>query len=127
MKSTMLFIALLCALQGASAGVVIQQVLYDPNGTESGGEAVELKNVGSVPIDISGWVLSTDNSASDARIPEGVVLLPNEGFLVADEGWDDLKDDPDWRPANHLEKITLGNSKGFVALRDGDVQVDAVG
>ena len=35
-----------------SANVVISQVLYDPIGTESGGEAIELRNEGSSAVDI---------------------------------------------------------------------------
>ncbi len=110
-----------------SAGVVISQVLYDPVGTESGGEAIELRNDGSVAEDISGWVIATESSSTDAVIPENTVLQPGQTFLIADKNWDDSKDNPEWRSADYEETITLGNKDSGIALiSDGEV-IDAVG
>jgi hypothetical protein len=109
------------------ADVVIQQVLYDPVGTESGGEAVELKNSGNSSVDISGWILATESSDTDATIPENTILGAGEAFLVADEGWDDNKDDSSWRSADYEEKITLGNTDSGIALLANNSVVDAVG
>ena len=111
----------------AVADVVIYQVLYDPVGTESGGEAVELKNTGSAAIDVSGWVLATESSAADATIPQNTILQPGETFLIADEGWDEGKDDDAWKSADYEEKITLRNSDSGVALVANDEVIDAVG
>ncbi len=110
-----------------SANVVISQVLYDPVGTESGGEAVELKNEGSSAVDISGWVLATESSATDAAIPQNTVLQPGKTFLITDEGWNSSRDDSSWRSADYEEKITLGNSDSGVALLNNGSVVDAVG
>jgi hypothetical protein len=117
---------ILLVIPFVSAQVVINQVLYDPIKTESGGEAVELKNIGSSAVDISGWILMTESSDADATLPS-TVLQPGESFLVSDIGWDVNKDDSGWRSADYEEKITLGNADSGVALiADGDV-VDAVG
>jgi len=109
------------------ASVVINQVLYDPINTESGGEAVELKNTGSSAVDISGWILSTESSAADATVPDGTVLSAGSVYLIADENWNSSKDDESWRSADHEERITLGNSDGGVALMANGSVVDAVG
>ncbi len=121
----LLWIALLVPV--ARANVVISQVLYDPAGTESGGEAVELRNDGSSAVDISGWVLETENSASDATLPENTILQPGSTFLIADEGWDDNKDDSSWRSADYEETITLGNKDSGIALLANGTIIDAVG
>ncbi len=121
-----LITALLLA-QLVQAGVVINQVLYDPVGTESGGEAVELKNFGSSAVDISGWVLSTESSDVDSTIPDNTVLQSGAVFLIADEGWDDGKDDSSWKSADYEEKITVGNTDSGIALISGGSVVDAVG
>lgn len=110
-----------------SASVVISQVLYDPVGTESGGEAIELRNDGNVSVDIGNWVLRTEYADADATIPENTVLKPSETFLVADEGWDDNKDNSSWKSADYEEKITLGNTNGGIALIDNGSIIDAVG
>ena len=112
----------------ALADVIIQQVLYDPLGTESGGEAVELYNTGSEAVNISGWTLSTESSSKDATIPQNTLLGPGESFLIADTGWDDAKDNPEWCSASYEETLTLTNSDAGIALVDSDDDiVDAVG
>ncbi len=110
-----------------SAEVVINQVLYDPISTESGGEAVELKNEGSSAVDASGWIIKTESSDADATLPDGSIIAPGASFLIADEGWDANKDDKSWRSADHEEKITLGNSDSGIALLSGAEVIDAVG
>ncbi|MBI4146575.1 lamin tail domain-containing protein [Candidatus Woesearchaeota archaeon] len=121
-----LAIALLIA-PFASAEVVISQVLYDPVGTESGGEAIELLNRGSVPVDVSGWVLATDSSEKDVTLPLNTILLPGASLLVADEGWSAAKDNSGWRAAQYEEKMTLGNSNSGVSLLANNTVIDSVG
>ncbi len=120
-------IVFLFLLPFVSANVVINQVLYDPVGTEAGGEAIELKNAGSLPVDISDWVIATASSDKDAVIPKNTILAPGSSFLIADEGWNDKKDDKSWRSADYEEKLTIGNSDSGIALLDNDSVVDAVG
>jgi len=127
MKKISFYCILLVLLPFVSANVVISQILSDPINTESGGEAVELRNDGDDVIDISGWVLSTESSAKDAVIPDGKFIQPGDTFLIADSGWFEKKDNVDWRLADHEESITLGNSKGGVALIKNDEVIDAVG
>lgn len=110
------------------ANVVISQVLYDPVGTESGGEAIELKNTGSSVVDLSDWVIATEASATDIKIPQGKFISPGETFLVADVGWSTKRDDSEWKTADLEDTMTLGNSDSGIALKDAsDNIVDAVG
>ncbi|RMD57474.1 hypothetical protein D6825_03960 [Candidatus Woesearchaeota archaeon] len=121
------FSLLILAFSGsASAQVVIQQVLYDPSGSERGGEAVEIRNIGSESVDISGWILATSSSPSDATLPPGTIILPGEAYLVADSGWNVSRDNPLWKSADYEEPITLGNSAGGVALLNGTAVVDSL-
>jgi len=110
-----------------SAEVVINQVLYDPVNTEAGGEAVELKNIGSSAVDMSGWVIATDSSDKDATLPQNAVLQAGQTYLVADENWTQNKDGTSWRAADYMEKITLGNSNSGVALLSNGTLIDALG
>jgi len=124
MKNVLL---LLLFVPFVSANVVINQVLYDPVGTESGGEAVELKNDGSSAVDVSGWILSTESSAADATLPSGTVIRAGETFLIADVGWNASRDNSSWKSADYEEKITLGNTDSGVALLKNGTVIDAVG
>jgi hypothetical protein len=111
-----------------SADIVISQVLYDPIGTESGGEAIELKNAGDSVIDLSDWVISTEASDTDIIIPQGKFISPGETFLVADVGWSTKRDDSEWKDADLEDTMTLGNSDSGIALKDASSNfIDAVG
>lgn len=120
-------IMILLLLPAAYADIVINQVLYDPINAESGGEAVELLNNGVSAVDVSGWVLKTGSSDSDATIPAAVVLQPGQAFLIADEGWSVNKDNSDWKDADYEEKMTLANSDSGIALLSNSTVIDAVG
>src|SRR5574342_89554 len=124
MKFTIMILLLLPA---AYASVVINQVLYDPVNTESGGEAVELLNNGVSAVDVSGWVLKTESSDSDATIPAATVLQPGQAFLIADEGWNSNKDNSSWKSADYEEKMTLGNTDSGIAIMSNSTVIDAVG
>lgn len=110
-----------------SASVVIHQVLYDPIGTESGGEAIQLKNMGASPVNISGFVIRTQTSATDAIIADHIILQPESTYLLADVGWSEHKDNPFWPSADDEQAITMRNTDSGVALFNGTQQVDAVG
>ncbi len=121
-------LAVILTLQTVQAGIVISQVLYDPLGSESGGEAVELRNEGSGAVNISGWVLVSETSAADATIPQGILLSPGSTYLIADAGWSTAKDNVQWKTADHEETITLANADSGIALKDvNGTIVDAVG
>lgn len=111
-----------------SAEVVFQQVYYDPVGTESGGEAIELFNQGADPVDLSGWIIATASSARDVVFPDGTVIAPMKPLLIADEGWQEKRDSQSWRTADVVQTMTLGNGASWVALRDAaNRTVDLVG
>lgn len=107
--------------------IVISEVLYDPINSETGGEAVMLYNPGITPINISGWVLATETSPSDAILPSNALIMPNSYYLVADAGWSSLKDNASWPDANHEETITLTNLDAGISLMNGIIIVDSVG
>lgn len=128
MKIMVLFLVAIMQLVIVSASeVVISQVLYNPAGSDSGGEAVELQNQGITIVDISGWIISTETSIADAIIPEGTTLLPDAYYLIADVGWSTTRDNLMWREADTEQTITLANTNAGVALSNGTDTMDAVG
>ncbi len=122
-----LVLNLLVASAFAANSVIISEVLYDPVGTETGGEAMELFNPTDSSVDISGYVIKTESSAADATIPQGTVLQPRQFYLIADAGWSTLKDDANWSNADYEEAITLTNTDAGVSLVHNNQTIDAVG
>ncbi len=105
--------------------VVVNQVLYDPVGTETGGEAIQLYNPTNEDVDLTGLIVKTKSYDVDAT----VIGTINAGshFLIADSGWDENKDDPSWPSADYEEAISLGNSDAGLAIILNNVTLDVVG
>lgn len=115
-------------LSVSSSAVQIHQVYYDPVSTESGGEAVELYNPDPCDIDIGGWIIATESSEKDAVLPANSSIPAKGFFLIADDGWDEKKDNPSWRGADFTTPITMNNDDSGIALRNSSgALLDAVG
>jgi len=108
-----------------SANVVINEVLYDPNGSDSGHEFVELMNCGASGILLTGWVLETGNGANpDDWTVEWIggdldYLDPGGIFLI---GESDVVPVPDYETP-----LDLQNGPDAARLTDGLQVVDLVG
>ncbi|MFH1848997.1 MAG: lamin tail domain-containing protein [archaeon] len=124
----MKYIIAIIMLTGLAAAdhIVISEVLYDPIGTESGGEFVELYNPTNQTINISGLKLRTKSSLADATLPANATIEPSGHYLVADSGWSEGKDNTGWPDADHEETISLYTNDG-VAIVNGTETIDAVG
>lgn len=124
----MLMILFMPGLCLAIDHVVISEALYDPVGTETGGEAVVLYNPTGSDIDISGYIIMTESSATDATVPAGTLLAPGQSYLIADAGWSTLRDNASWNDADHEEAITLSNTDaGVAAAYPNGTVIDALG
>ena len=127
MKKLLTMLFMMIILPNFASAVYINQVLYDPIGSESTDEAVELYNPQPHDIDISGWIIATATSAKDAVIPASTIIKAKGYYLVADEGWNSSKPSS-WRAADHEEKITMNNDDSGVALKNANgTVIDAVG
>jgi len=129
LKPTIYILMLILTLKSALANnIVIDEVLYDPTGTESGGEFVVLYNPTSNNINISSWAIATESSYTDAVFPDNTILNSNTYYLIADSGFNSSKDNEDWPNPDLEEAITMSNSNSGIALIDEDGYIiDAVG
>jgi hypothetical protein len=125
------------------ASVVINEVLYDPDGADTGYEFVELFNSGTQPVVLDGWSLETGNgtyedrwklewhgSASDIIQPQGFFLIGEESVVptpnvVADL---DLQNGPDacrlTSPEGDTDVVGWGNLI-FPEYFEGEPTADA--
>jgi len=131
-SSLVLLVALLLVLplmhastERASAQVVINEVLYDPEGSDTGLEFVELMNCGHAGVLLTGWVLETGNGAHpDDWTVEWIggdldYLDVGDILLVGEAG---VTPAPDY-----TTPLDLQNGPDGVRLREGDRIVDTVG
>jgi hypothetical protein len=62
-------------------GILINEILYDPIGSDVSGEFVELYNPTEIPVNMEGWSVSDQDGTGPDIILKGL-SLPAKGFLV---------------------------------------------
>jgi Lamin Tail Domain/PKD domain len=76
----------------AHATIVINEIMYDPPGTDTGNEWIELYNSGSSPVDLTGWTFNDGSSLTKHvfNVPPknggvgSIIIQPDGYLLVAD-------------------------------------------
>jgi len=105
--------------------VWIDEIYYNPINSENGGEALVLYNDFDYEVDLSGWRIET-HKLNEIVSFEDVVIKPKGYLLVADQGWDENRDN--WNSADYESTLSLGNVDYGIALFDNKgVVVDRVG
>jgi hypothetical protein len=122
-----LTLALLAVVASSCPGaeVVINEVFYDPEGSDTGLEFVEIMNCGHATVPLSGWTLETGNGAHPDDwtvewIGGPLDELPPGGLLLVGES--DVVPRPDVVTA-----LDLQNGPDGCRLTDGHRVVDVVG
>ncbi len=111
----------------ATNHLIISQVLYNPNGTDTDREAVEIYNPTNQTVNISQWFLRTKSYNKDLTFPNNAQIRAHSYFLASDSGWETHKNN-EWPSADYEEPISLSNSDAGVALVDNNNNtIDSVG
>jgi hypothetical protein len=89
-RGIVVFLVLTYSFLPAFGAVVINEVLYDPQGSDAGSEWVELYNNGNVAVNLFGWVLQKDDnevwSDSSTAVVANLsgVIGPGAYYLIED-------------------------------------------
>jgi hypothetical protein len=68
---------------GNKSSVVISHIEYDGKaGRSEADEYIEIRNQGSLPVDISGWRVSAGNVGQDFHFPSATVIKPQQILRV---------------------------------------------
>lgn len=105
---------LLPALAQVPSGVLISELLTDPLGTDTGGEFVELVNLGENAVDVSDWEIDPDQLPYYV-LPSGTTLAPHGTLTIL------LRQSGTNTPQNlytgtSFGSTNMGNTKGTVTL-----------
>ncbi len=117
--------ALLAFPPAHGAGLVLNEILYDPSGSDDGLEFVELYNPTDAPVSLKGMALETGNGARESdwtvALEWGVeyLVLPGTFVLV---GESNVNPTPDF-----VAELDLQNGPDACRLRAGSMIVDLVG
>ncbi len=69
-----------------SQNIVINEVLYDPSGADTGYEWIELYNAGEQAVNLNGWIIQkAGTSFDDVFTFPSIIIEPDSFFLVGEE------------------------------------------
>lgn len=107
---------LIFAPKAASAAVAINEVLFDPSGSDTGFEKIELHNAADAAIGIGGWQLYPDGIGYYS-FPQGFEIAGKSSVVVhlRSSGTDDTKN-----LYHSTATGNMGNSSGSIALFTGE-------
>ena len=114
-------VGLWLSASSVSAQVILNEVMFDPSGSEFYDEFVEIRNLGNVPVDLRGWRVGDANEA-DLLLPlqDSTVLPPGAFGLILDSGYTEHSDRYDPLPGGVLlltvDDATIG--KGGLSNAD---------
>ena len=109
-------LALVFGMKLVLAQVVIHEVFYDPEGSDTGAEWIELKNTGVEAVSLEGWLV--DASGPNLVLP--AVSLPAGELLLLHTNAESAQ--PPQGFELWYDAANMGNTHGFVGLWSTDQQ-----
>ncbi|MFH1979247.1 MAG: lamin tail domain-containing protein [Patescibacteria group bacterium] len=124
MRSAFFVLSLLFLPISVFAGVVINEIMYDLEGSDSGREWIEISNFGDMDIDISGWKLyenETNHKISSSDLD--ILIIPAGGYAVITDNYGKFfLDWPDFNGLVFDSAFSLNNTVGEgLVIRDSEL------
>lgn len=124
------FVLLLLVLiiPNSSYAMKISEIMYDPPGTDSGREWIEIYNDSSISVDLSDWKFLENSVNHGLKLISGDVVLQSGGYaVIADNDKNFLIDNPNFKGTLFDSAFSLANTGEFLALVDSsDGVVDQI-
>lgn len=93
MKTFLIIIIIIILIPNVYSEIIFSEIMYNPEGSDSGHEWIEIYNNGSQIINIEGWKFFEDNTKhSLTQINSSYLIAPGVYCIIADE-WDTFLSD----------------------------------
>lgn len=112
---------LLCIPVTAHAQILIQEIMYAPDGADSGREWVEVCNAGDSTVSIDGWKLYENDTNHGISVISGSTSLDENTCAIIADNADSFKNDyPSFSGSLLDSAFSLKNTGEQIALKDDD-------
>jgi len=128
MKIFVFIATLIFSMTIVSANVVINEIMYNPSGSDTGREWIEVYNDESQEINLSGWKIYEAGTNHNLNLISGSwILNPGDYVIIADNDGNFLSENPDFSGTLFDSSFSLSNSNETIALKNNSlVNVESI-
>ncbi len=119
-KALLFFAFFLPISTHANGSLIINEIMYDAEGSDTKHEWIELKNISSSPIDIKDWRINdgANHQIKNDTNPGYFSILPNEYIVLASDIMTFLNEHSGYRGKVFDTVLNLKNTSGHITLLD---------
>ena len=100
------------------------EIMYNPQGSDSGHEWIEIYNEKDASVDITGWRLYENGVNHNLNEYQGGMIILAEGYaVIADNADTFLLDYPDYMGVLIDTAFSLSNSGEYLAIKNSDLEI----
>jgi len=119
-----IFLSLPISFQTKEPIVLINEIMYDPSGLDDKREWIEIFNISSNEIDITGWKFCEGGVNHKLTAKQESMVIPPQGYaIIADDTTAFLRDYPDYKGILIDSSFSLKNSEEYLALKNSSLEV----
>ncbi len=108
----------------AKGAVVINEIMYDLDGSDSGKEWIEVFNNNDTAVDLTNWKFFEAETNHKLTLIQGGSSIPAHGYaIIADNSGNFLTDNPGFSGILFDSTFSLSNTGESLALKDGDSNI----
>jgi len=122
------WICLIFLIAKSVNAIVINEIMYNPDGTDTSREWIELYNNEALDVDISEWKLYENDVNHGLTVSQGDLVIPsNEYAVITDNADSFLLDYPDFNKTLIDSAFSLTNLGELICIKDSSLTlVDCV-
>jgi len=114
-----IWLCLVFLMAKSANAIVINEIMYNPDGTDSCREWIELYNNDSFDVDISAWKLYENDINHGLTVSQGDLVIPSNGYAVIADNCDSfLLDYPDFNEILIDSAFSLNNLGELICIKD---------
>ncbi len=127
MKKFIISVLFLASIKNIYA-IYISEIMYDPQGSDTGREWVEVYNDTDTPIDLTTWKFFESNTNHGiSSYSGGNLISANSYAIIADVPLKFLTDNPSYTGVLYDSSFSLSNSGELIVLKDNNgTSIDSV-
>ena len=124
-RSKLLFIFFIVLLAHTRVhALIISEIMFDPEGSDTDREWVEVLNEGSDSVDLKNWKFSEGGTNHGLAFPKSItVLSPGEYAVIAQNPTKFINEYPAFSGTVIDSSFSLSNNGELIALKDGALSV----